>query len=55
MYFQSKNSGNITDCDEIGILLAEVPGVGVMANLRVFRLVFIFGCELETPRKLKWN
>jgi len=37
------------DCDEVGILLAEVPGVGVMANLRVFRLVFIFGCELATP------
>ena len=41
----------IDDCDEIDFLFVVEGSVGVMIDLRVFKLDFTFGCELIAPKK----
>ena len=39
------------DCDAIDFLFVVEGSVGVMMDLRVFKLDFTFGCELIAPKK----
>ena len=41
----------IDDCDEIDFLFVVEGSVGVMIDLRVFKLDFTFGSELIPPKK----
>ena len=44
-------------CDEFDFLFVVEGSVGVMIDLRVFKLDFTFGCELIGPKKQEkmWN